>query len=115
MHDTHSLPWYAYVEHLLTPNFTYNLLGWMCWLANTGLPLGVCLRYKYAFALAPFAFLYAWHECVQLIFVIVNWRETTVADIKYQGIKVMRECNNTNEIKTLTQVYEQTKKLSTKI
>ena len=111
MHDTLNLPWYACVEHLLKPNHTYNVLGWVCWLANTGLPLGVCLRFKYVYVLAPFAFLYAWHECIQLTFVIVNWRETAVINIKDQGIEVMRECN-VNEREILTRVYEQTNKLS---
>jgi hypothetical protein len=77
-------------------------------LANTGFPLGVCLRFKYGYVLAPFAFLYAWHECVQLAFVIVNWRETAVTNIKDQGIEVMRECN-VNEKEMLTRVYEQKK------
>ena len=35
MKDTSSLPWYARVEHLLTPNHSYNLLGWITWLSNT--------------------------------------------------------------------------------
>jgi hypothetical protein len=111
MHDTSSLPWFYSVEHLLTPNHTYNVLGWVCWLANTGLRLGVCLRLKYAYALAPFALLYAWHECVQLAFVVVNWKETCAVQLKNQGIEVMRECKE-NERDLLKNVYEQTKATS---
>ena len=88
MGDTHLLPWYARVEHWLTPGHAYNLLGWMCWLANTLLPVCICLHMnvEYVFyLLGPFALLYAWHECVQLVFVVVNWKET-VPLLNQQGI-----------------------------
>lgn len=89
MRDTSVLPWYARVEHWLAPNHTYNLLGWMCWLANSSFPIGVCLGWENEFAcilMAPFALLYAWHECVQLVFVVVNWKET-VPTLNQQGKK----------------------------
>ena len=79
MGDTRSLPWYARVEHWLTPGHSYNLLGWVCWLANTLFPTCICLHMNVEYVcylLGPFALLYAWHECVQLVFVVVNWKET---------------------------------------
>ena len=60
-------------------------------------------------ALMPFAALYAWHECVQLVFVVVNWKET-VPTLNQQGIEAMRECDST-EVDLLQSVYDQTRKL----
>ena len=89
MTHTQSLPWYAYVEHLLTPDHSYNALGWICWLANTAYPMAICMRLNEYYAnmfLLPFALLYTWHECVQLVFVVVNWCEY-VPTLHQQGIE----------------------------
>ena len=64
------------MEHWLTPNSTYNHLGVVCWLVNTAFPIAVCLDAPalVSMPMLPLALLYAWHECCQLAFVLVNWQ-----------------------------------------
>jgi hypothetical protein len=116
--DTSHGPWYAYVEHWLTPNQTYSDLGVWCWLANTLYPLAVCLQAPFFVSawLFPFAMLYAWHEVSQFLFVIANWKEVFIvarvdADgkeptsvITNSGIDYVRRCDQA-EIDVLTEAY----------
>jgi len=119
MHAT-KCPWYARVTVWLTaassPNH-YNSLGYACHLANTLLSINASwnlsnneTRLYINTFLLPGALLYAWHECVQIAFVVINWRES-VPTLGQQGIEVMRECNE-HEIELLKQVYEETKMLN---
>lgn len=104
--DTSTLPWYARVEHWLTPNQIYNRFGTACWLANTAFPLAFVLSLPAwaTVALAPLAILYAWHETCQLAFLLANWREASAA-LK-NGLDYMRDCTAA-EIALLEQAYRQ--------
>ncbi len=116
MTDTSLLPWYAQVEHWLTSNQTFNTLGWLCWLAKTAYPIAVCMHLNEAFTnsfFLPMTLLYAWHECVQFVFVVVNWREY-VPLMHQQGIEVMRECSQ-NEVDLLMNVYTQTNQINARV
>ncbi|EFC36787.1 predicted protein [Naegleria gruberi] len=108
MHNTENLPWYAIVEHWLTPNHSYNNLGIICWLVNTLYPITVFLQLPsiVSNSLIPFAILYAWHECTQCVFIVVNWKETAVT-LHQEGIEHVRKCNDT-EIEMLKTAHEAT-------
>eukprot|EP00300_Choanocystis_sp_HF-7_P023916 c25305_g1_i1.p1 GENE.c25305_g1_i1~~c25305_g1_i1.p1 ORF type:complete len:471 (-),score=82.34 c25305_g1_i1:57-1469(-) len=94
MDKTASLPWYFSVEHLLVPDGSYNHLGTVGWLANTMCPLSFCLHLPnyVSYTLLPFALLYAWHECVQLVFVLANWQERTAQPAP--GVDFLRMCTS---------------------
>lgn len=109
--ETNHGPWYTIVEEWLTPGQSYNNLGTFCWLANTMWPISVCLQLPeiLSYLLFPFAILYAWHECSQLLFIVQNWKETT-ATLHQQGMEFVRECS-TKEIDLLKQSYSETTSL----
>jgi hypothetical protein len=106
--DTSKLPWYAIVEHWLRPNQSYNKLGIVCWLANTAFPISYCIGAPAwsSHVLAPFAYLYAWHELCQLVFILENWQETSAK--LNSGVDFMRMCKPA-EVTLLTDVLAQTK------
>jgi len=91
---TENLPWPFIVEHWMTPNQTYSHLGVIGWLANTAWPIAIVLEWHWiiVYALGGPALLYAWHECVQLCFVVWNWKETTTTPLC--GIEFMRKCGD---------------------
>jgi hypothetical protein len=104
--DTSTYPWYARVEYWLVPA-GYNWLGTLCWLVNTLWPISYCLGMPtwVTHTLAPFALLYAWHECCQLAFVCVNWQERSAK--MATGIEYMRMCSD-KERKLLTDALAST-------
>ena len=77
---------------------------------TSAFPISTCLGLSTTctYALMPFALLYAWHECVQLVFVVVNWKET-VPTLQQQGVEVMRPCEERERL-LLSKVYAQTSK-----
>lgn len=92
-----TIPWWAYSEQLMTPKNTYSLLGIIGWLANTILPVVYCWHFPSVLVvpLIPFALLYAWHEVVQLIFVVSTWKEIAVK--RDCGIDLIRVCTGQEE------------------
>jgi hypothetical protein len=98
-------PWYFIVENWLTPGGSYNHLGTSCWLINTIFPIAVCIdapEYICNF-LAPFAYLYAWHEVSQFFFIVGSWKETTAS---FQvGVNYQRSCEEP-EKKLIKETYD---------
>jgi len=77
MSKTSHLPWYFKAADIVVPEGSYGKIGCIAWLANSLLPTALCLDMNIyvSYLLFPFAFVYAWHECVQLLFILTNWKE----------------------------------------
>lgn len=93
------------VERWLTPGGSYTQLGTLCWLANTLYPISVVLDWNLyiVYAFACLAYLYAWHEVCQFVFIVVSWTETTAAF--GAGIQFTRVCTD-SERETLSKTFE---------
>jgi len=92
-HDEGKHPFFI-VERWLTPGGTYNKLGTTCWLVNTLYPIAVLLDWNthVIYTMAILAYLYAWHEVCQFIFIVECWTETTASF--GAGIQFTRKCND---------------------
>lgn len=73
---TEQAPWFARYD-ICTPFTNANPFCTICWLANTVFPLAVMLGWPVYFyvPILPFALAYAWHEVLQLSFILSNWQE----------------------------------------
>lgn len=93
------------VENWLTPGGSYTKLGTLCWLVNTLYPISVVLDWNcyIVYAMAGLAYLYAWHEVCQFVFIVVSWTETTAA--YGAGIQFTRKCT-TSEQAVLQSTFE---------
>jgi hypothetical protein len=104
-HDDEERSLFYIVERWLTPGGSYTRLGTLCWLANTLYPISVILHWNsyIIYAFASLAFLYAWHEVCQFVFIVVSWTEMTAAF--GAGIQFTRVCTD-SEREMLSKTFE---------
>ncbi len=101
-HDDGTRSWFFIVEKWFFPDGSFSRpIGEMCWLSNTLWPISIILGWHphVRTGLGICAFIYAWHECCQFVWIVSNWIETTAS--YGHGIQYQRPC--TEEEKTILQ------------